>query len=122
VPVIIQGEPTRLRQVFHNLLQNAVDAQADIEDPRFAISLSATDGEATLAFADHGPGFDDEVIAHAFEPYVTTKAKGTGLGLAIVKKIVDEHRGRVVLENTPPRGARVTLVFPSLRTLAAAAA
>jgi two-component system, NtrC family, nitrogen regulation sensor histidine kinase NtrY len=122
VPVIIQGEPTRLRQVFHNLLQNAVDAQADIEDPRFAISLSATDGEATLSFADHGPGFDDEVIAHAFEPYVTTKAKGTGLGLAIVKKIVDEHRGRVVLENTPPRGARVTLVFPSLRTLAAAAA
>jgi nitrogen fixation/metabolism regulation signal transduction histidine kinase len=122
VPVIIQGEPTRLRQVFHNLLQNAVDAQADVEDPRFGISLSVADGEAALAFSDHGPGFDDEVIAHAFEPYVTTKAKGTGLGLAIVKKIVDEHRGRVAIENTPPRGARVTLTFPSLTTLAAAAA
>ena len=61
------------------------------------------------------------MIAHAFEPYVTTKAKGTGLGLAIVKKIIDEHRGRVVLENTPPRGARVTLVFAVLPSAAAAA-
>jgi nitrogen fixation/metabolism regulation signal transduction histidine kinase len=122
VPVVIQGEPTRLRQVFHNLLQNAVDAQADVEVPRFGISLGAADGEATLSFSDGGPGFDEEVIAHAFEPYVTTKAKGTGLGLAIVKKIVDEHRGRVALENTPPRGARVTLTFPSMTALAAAAA
>jgi len=121
-PVVIQGEPTRLRQVFHNLLQNAVDAQADVPDPRFEIALAAGNREATLSFADHGPGFDDNVIAHAFEPYVTTKAKGTGLGLAIVKKIVDEHRGRVVLENTPPRGARVTLVFPAMTTGAAAAA
>ncbi len=122
VPVIIQGEPTRLRQVFHNLLQNAVDAQADIADPRFAISLTGMGGEARLTFADHGPGFDPDMIEHAFEPYVTTKAKGTGLGLAIVKKIVDEHRGRVVLENTAPRGARVTLVFPAIHTTAAAAA
>ena len=75
-----------------------------------------------LTFADQGPGFDDEMIAHAFEPYVTNKAKGTGLGLAIVKKIVDEHRGRVQLENTSPRGARVTLYFPAMNTAAAAAA
>ena len=121
-PVIIQGEPTRLRQVFHNLLQNAVDAQAGLADPRFAISLSPARGEAVLVFADQGPGFDEEMIAHAFDPYVTTKAKGTGLGLAIVKKIVDEHRGRVLLENTSPRGARVTLYFPALNTAAAAAA
>ena len=121
-PVVILGEPTRLRQVFHNLLQNAVDAQADIADPRFVITLAAAHGEAMLSFADHGPGFDDNVIAHAFEPYVTTKAKGTGLGLAIVKKIVDEHRGRVAVENTPPRGARITLIFPAMTTAGAAAA
>ena len=51
-------------------------------------------------------------MRHAFEPYVTTKAKGTGLGLAIVKKIVDEHHGRVTIENRRPRGAQVTLHFP----------
>jgi two-component system nitrogen regulation sensor histidine kinase NtrY len=45
---------------------------------------------------------------------VTTKAKGTGLGLAIVKKIIDEHGGRVVLDNVPPRGARVTLFLPAV--------
>jgi nitrogen fixation/metabolism regulation signal transduction histidine kinase len=121
-PIVIQGEPTRLRQVIHNLLQNAVDAQAGLADPRFAISLAAAGGEAVLTFEDRGPGFDEEMIGHAFEPYVTTKAKGTGLGLAIVKKIVDEHRGRVVLENTSPRGARVTLYLPTMTTAAAAAA
>ncbi len=111
-PLHIQGEPTRLRQVFHNLISNAVDAQVDVPDPRFAISLAAGDGEATLVFEDAGPGFAGDVIAHAFEPYITTKAKGTGLGLAIVKKIIDEHGGRVLLSNAPERGARVTVVLP----------
>ncbi len=111
-PLFIQGEPTRLRQVFHNLISNAVDAQADVSDPRFAISLHGRDGEATLAFEDGGPGFAQDVLEHALEPYVTTKAKGTGLGLAIVKKIVDEHGGRIVLANAPAGGARVTIVFP----------
>jgi nitrogen fixation/metabolism regulation signal transduction histidine kinase len=111
-PVYIQGEPTRLRQVFHNLISNAVEAQADTPEPRFAITVSAREGEATLAFEDAGPGFAEDILAHAFEPYVTTKAKGTGLGLAIVKKIVDEHGGRVVLANTTGGGARVTIAFP----------
>ena len=62
-----------------------------------------------LAFEDRGPGFSEHVLAHPFEPYVTTKAKGTGLGLAIVKKIVEEHAGRVTLDNIEPHGARVTL-------------
>jgi two-component system, NtrC family, nitrogen regulation sensor histidine kinase NtrY len=114
-PVMIQGEPTRLRQVFHNLLQNAVDAQAGVDDPRVDISLATQGGEATLAFGDRGPGFPANVLEHPFEPYVTTKAKGTGLGLAIVKKIVDEHAGRVTLENVVPHGARVTLHFRALK-------
>jgi nitrogen fixation/metabolism regulation signal transduction histidine kinase len=119
-PVFVQGEPTRLRQVFHNLLQNAADAQVDVPDPRFAVMLSMHDGMATLTFDDRGPGFPSDVMTHAFEPYVTTKAKGTGLGLAIVKKIVDEHGGRVSLDNVSPRGARVTLTFPAAKSAAAA--
>jgi nitrogen fixation/metabolism regulation signal transduction histidine kinase len=119
-PVIIQGEPTRLRQVFHNLLQNAVDAQAGTDDPRIDISLVVEGGEAMLTFGDRGPGFSENVLEHPFEPYVTTKSKGTGLGLAIVKKIVDEHAGRVTLENVAPHGARVTLHFRALKSAAAA--
>ena len=119
-PVIIQGEPTRLRQVFHNLLQNAIDAQSGVDDPRIDVSLTLSGTEATLSFGDRGPGFAGNVLEHPFEPYVTTKAKGTGLGLAIVKKIVDEHAGRVTLENVVPHGARVTLHFRSLKPAATA--
>jgi nitrogen fixation/metabolism regulation signal transduction histidine kinase len=111
-PPVVQGEPTRLRQVFHNLLQNAIDGQAETPEPHYWISLAAEGSEVVLVFEDDGVGFPDAVLHRAFEPYVTTKAKGTGLGLAIVKKIIDEHHGRVEIANRAPRGARVTLVFP----------
>ncbi|HTS22914.1 MAG TPA: ATP-binding protein [Casimicrobiaceae bacterium] len=113
---LIQGEPTRLRQVFHNLIQNALDAQTDIADPAYEFAIDASGDEVVLSFTDAGSGFPEDMMRHAFEPYVTTKAKGTGLGLAIVKKIVDEHAGRVTIENRAPRGARVTLHFPRERT------
>ncbi len=109
---VIQGEPTRLRQVFHNLIQNALDAQADVAEPVYEFVVEARGGELILSVADAGSGIPEDMMRRAFEPYVTTKAKGTGLGLAIVKKIVDEHRGRVTIENRRPRGARVTLHFP----------
>jgi nitrogen fixation/metabolism regulation signal transduction histidine kinase len=109
---IIQGEPTRLRQVFHNLLQNAVDAQADSATPAYDIAVETRGSELALSIGDRGIGFPEDMIRRAFEPYVTTKAKGTGLGLAIVKKIVEEHHGRVTVENRPQGGARVTLYFP----------
>jgi len=109
---VIRGEPTRLRQVFHNLIQNAFDAQVDVGDPAYEFAVAARGDELTLSVADAGSGFPEDMMRRAFEPYVTTKAKGTGLGLAIVKKIVDEHHGRVTIENRRPRGARVILHFP----------
>jgi len=109
---VIQGEPTRLRQVFHNLIQNALDAQVDVSDPAYEFAVAARGNELTLSVADAGSGFPEDMMRRAFEPYETTKAKGTGLGLAIVKKIVDEHHGRVTIENRRPRGARVILHFP----------
>jgi nitrogen fixation/metabolism regulation signal transduction histidine kinase len=111
-PAVVQGEPTRLRQVLHNLLQNAIDAQSERADPTYAIGIEVHNGEAVLTVVDDGPGFPADVIDHAFEPYVTTKPKGTGLGLAIVRKIVDEHGGRVAISNAAPRGARVTVALP----------
>jgi nitrogen fixation/metabolism regulation signal transduction histidine kinase len=61
---------------------------------------------------DDGPGFQRELIAQAFDPYVTTKAKGTGLGLAIVRKIVEEHGGHIEAENRAEGGARVRIDLP----------
>ncbi len=109
---IIEGEPTRLRQVFHNLIQNAFDAQADATEPAYDIAVEVRGDELALTIGDRGGGFPDDVVRRAFEPYVTTKAKGTGLGLAIVKKIVEEHHGRVTIENRLPHGALVTLYLP----------
>jgi nitrogen fixation/metabolism regulation signal transduction histidine kinase len=109
---VVHGEPTRLRQVFHNLIQNALDAQTEVAEPAFEFSVERRGAELTLSLADRGCGFPEDMMRRAFEPYVTTKAKGTGLGLAIVKKIIEEHHGRVTIENRQPRGAVVTLYFP----------
>ena len=115
----IHGEATRLRQVVHNLLQNAVDACVDRLDGQVSVDAESRnvvgmpgERELVLRFCDNGVGFSDTVKQRAFEPYVTTKPKGTGLGLAIVKKIIDEHKGRITVENAPLGGAVVTVVFP----------
>ncbi|MDD5295459.1 MAG: ATP-binding protein [Rhodocyclaceae bacterium] len=108
----VAGDAGQLRQLIHNLLQNAEDALAGTEQPRISLSSRAEGGRALLVVADNGTGFPREILGRAFEPYVTTKAKGTGLGLAIVKKIVDEHHGHISLDNREPRGAEVRVDLP----------
>ena len=119
----IAGDAQQLRQVVHNLLQNAQDAtmQARAEgketEPfvRISTRLSESSGRVRLSISDSGTGFPAHILQRAFEPYVTTKARGTGLGLAVVKKIADEHGARIDLsnrmENGELRGAQVSLSF-----------
>ncbi len=109
------GDATQLRQVIHNLLQNAQDAVADraggaparIDVVTEAIHYQDADGAARsavrLSITDNGPGFAPKILARAFEPYVTSKARGTGLGLAMVKKIVEEHGGRIDIQQPAGR-------------------
>lgn len=124
---LLRGDPTQLRQVIHNLVQNAIDACGGRPDARVVLATELDrqpDGRARvlrLKVTDNGPGFADKVQKRAFEPYVTTKSKGTGLGLAVVKKIADEHGASVRIVNLPPReggddgpsGAQVSLSFSS---------
>ena len=131
----IQGDPTQLRQVVHNLVQNALDAVADKPDGRVDVVTEATRNAdnslraVRLVVTDNGPGFADKVLKRAFEPYVTTKSKGTGLGLAVVKKIADEHGARVRISNRSGVregeaglvGAQVSLSFSNLVQTDAAA-
>ncbi|MEX8520469.1 MAG: ATP-binding protein [Leptothrix sp. (in: b-proteobacteria)] len=104
LPAIV-GDASQLRQVIHNLVQNALDAVADRPDGlvRVRTELTRQDDGSTravrLRVIDNGPGFSDKVLKRAFEPYVTTKARGTGLGLAVVKKIAEEHAARVRAHN-----------------------
>jgi nitrogen fixation/metabolism regulation signal transduction histidine kinase len=111
LPAVV-GDAAQLRQVIHNLLQNAQDALAETAAPRITVASSAGDGVVRLAVTDNGCGFPEQVIQRAFEPYVTTKPRGTGLGLAIVKKIVEEHGGAATVTNVTP-GARVTIELPA---------
>jgi nitrogen fixation/metabolism regulation signal transduction histidine kinase len=108
----VLGDATQMRQIIHNLLRNAEDAQEGREAAQIDISTRQVGERAELCVADAGPGFPAEIMARVFEPYVTTKAKGTGLGLAIVKKIVDEHYGTIDITNRQPTGAQVCIRLP----------
>ena len=108
----VRGDATLLRQVLHNLLKNAQEALDSQTDSCISVKSSHAGGVATLEIRDNGPGFPPEMLARAFEPYVTSKRHGTGLGLAIVKKIVEEHKGTIKIENAPQGGASILLRLP----------
>jgi nitrogen fixation/metabolism regulation signal transduction histidine kinase len=114
----VRGDATRLRQVIHNLLQNAQDELQSVVTPKIILSTADEDGALKLCVQDNGKGFPEHLLARAFEPYVTTKSKGTGLGLAIVKKIVEEHGGSIAIENLAEGGTRVSVVLPLLMEVA----
>lgn len=108
----LRGDATLLRQVLHNLLKNAHDALEGDGQALIRVKTSTEHGMVKLAVSDNGPGFPPEILARAFEPYVTTKRQGTGLGLAIVKKIIEEHKGSIKIENLPQGGASIQLRLP----------
>jgi nitrogen fixation/metabolism regulation signal transduction histidine kinase len=131
----IEGDPTQLRQVIHNLIVNSQDALAGRNDPHIVVrtELVEIDEGSTrvravrLAVEDNGPGFPANILRRAFEPYITTKPAGTGLGLAMVKKIVDEHGAHIEVVNRSGGasvghvgGALVTIVFRRLADRGAA--
>nr|WP_319564288.1 ATP-binding protein [uncultured Rhodoferax sp.] len=117
----ILGDAQQLRQVLHNLLQNAQDATVsaghvgDADAVVLKTQWLTTSQRVRLSVLDCGTGFPDHILKRAFEPYVTTKDKGTGLGLAVVKKIADEHGTRVEITNRQKNGktfgAQVSLSF-----------
>lgn len=107
----VRGDAQQLRQVIHNLVQNAQDASESArlpdQGPRpvtIRTQWVESSRRVRISVLDYGPGFADHIMKRAFEPYVTTKAKGTGLGLAVVKKIADEHGSRVDISNRVENG------------------
>ncbi len=130
----ILGDSTQLRQIIHNLLQNAQDATlegkhqgAPVEVKTELVPYGELRGmqqnAVRLTISDSGSGFPAKILARAFEPYVTTKSKGTGLGLAVVKKIVDDHGAKIEIRNRMQGdqvvGAKVSILFMNLAKEAA---
>ncbi|MES2531303.1 MAG: ATP-binding protein, partial [Pseudomonadota bacterium] len=121
----IRGDAQQIRQVIHNLLQNAQDAAEAVAgtgrlgEVVIRTRLADSGQRVRLTVQDSGPGFAENILKRAFEPYVTTKTKGTGLGLAVVKKIADEHGARIELSNRvidgAVAGAQVSLSFALAR-------
>jgi len=114
----VHGDPDRLRQVFSNLILNAISVtESSGSDVDIAISthllLDAHTQSIRVEIADHGPGIAEEIRNRIFEPFFTTRSKGTGLGLAIVKKIVEAHGGEVHFENPSKPGARAVVTLPT---------
>lgn len=114
----VEADPVRLRQVVHNLVKNAQEAVSGVADPKIEIStelkVENDNRVVQLAVVDNGPGFEPEILAHLFEPYVTTKTRGTGLGLAVVKKIAEEHGGTIWADSRPGGGASLILRLPAI--------
>jgi len=111
----VWADGAQIRQVIHNLIQNAQDALENMRqqgNPVIEVRTELAGDRVRLAVSDNGGGFPEELMARIFEPYVSTKPRGTGLGLAIVKKIIDEHHGSIAIENRPTRGASVSVLLP----------
>ena len=115
-PLSLDCDGRQISQAVTNLLQNAADAiegRDDDQPGRIVLELSEVDGDCAITIIDNGIGLPADDRDSLTEPYVTTRAKGTGLGLAIVRKIMEDHKGRLLLEDNAEGGARVSLVFPN---------
>ena len=114
----VRGDPIQLQQAVLNLALNALDAASMSETERFVVvATEACLGHIEVSIRDSGAGMPDDVHAHLFESFFSTKAGGLGLGLVIVRSIVERHHGRVCAENHASGGAvfRVRLPVESSR-------
>jgi len=108
----------RLRQVFTNVMKNALEATERRPDGRVEVRLYPRGAAAVVEVADNGVGMRPEDRERIFLPFFTTKPAGTGLGMAIVKKVMDLHGGDIEIDTAPGRGTTVRLVIPRVAVAA----
>lgn len=123
----ILADAQQLRQVFHNLIKNAIEAKGDQGLPNIDIQTRLVPLQSSgllnqvgvnFSIRDNGMGFTGKALSRMFEPYNTTKASGTGLGLPVVKKIIDAHHAKIVVKNCVKNetsneilGAQIDILF-----------
>lgn len=108
----VNADSGALRQVIHNLLKNAVEAAAASDSPEVSIQTELNSEHILFYVSNNGKTFSQEMLLHAFDPYVTDKPGGTGLGLPVVKKIIEEHGGRIQISNQKNGLACVKITLP----------
>jgi len=115
-------DPDAIRQVFRNILENALDPSLDGPSPRARVRVDvhwqvlddASPPVVVVSFRDNGPGFQDGAAERIFEPFFTTKTKGTGLGMAISRRIVEAHGGVISAASAPGKGLEVRITLPKV--------
>ena len=108
--LVIQGNPTELREVLTNLIFNAIDASP--QGGQITIGAEAHQGRVVITLQDTGTGMDALTQERIFEPFFTTKISGTGLGLAVVKDIVRSHGGQITVQSMVGQGSVFTITLP----------
>jgi signal transduction histidine kinase len=106
----IRSDPFELRQVFQNLILNAIDAIQN--NGEITLTTRRQGDEVVVTVADSGPGIPEEHLPKIFEPLFTTKPGGTGLGLAICADILERLGGRIRVHNSPGGGACFVVTLP----------
>jgi len=112
---VIRADAYYLRQAVENLVRNACEALAEMENaatPRVELSARWRAGEVVVEVRDNGPGIEAERIASILEPFITTKSSGMGLGLPICREIVEGHGGRLEIRSRPGTGTVIALLLP----------
>jgi two-component system NtrC family sensor kinase len=103
----------QLKQVFLNLVINAIEAMPQGGELLIRTLLSQDGKWAAIAFQDQGWGLSQQAMAHLFEPFYTTKSTGTGLGLSVSYGIIEQHGGTIQVESTEGKGSCFTVKLPT---------
>ncbi len=110
------ADPTLIRQIWMNLLDNAVKYSSRSDCPQITVSAQIDAGQVTYCVVDNGVGFDMQHYERLFKPFSRLHSPGefagTGVGLALVKRIIERHEGRVWAESVPGEGARIFFSLP----------
>ena len=110
----VHCEENQLKQVFINLLKNAIEAMPD--GGRIWIELSRPKGEwVQIDIRDEGQGIPEDLMPHLGEPFITNKETGTGLGLMVSQRIIQGHRGMMEIESEVGAGTKVSIVLPAVQ-------
>jgi len=110
----VRADADKLRQVFSNIIDNAIDAMANVAEGRkLELSIQSNRaGLATVRIRDNGCGIADDKLAKIFNPFYTSKPNGTGLGMAVAKKVIDAHRGAIDVQSQMGAGTEFAISLP----------
>lgn len=109
--MMIKGDANQIKQVFINIIKNAVEAIE--KEGNISVTIEKTAKQfCSICFTDDGGGMEKEVVEHIFKPFYTTKAEGTGLGMMITEKIIQEHEGQITIDSEYGKGTSITIKLP----------